>query len=70
MIKFLILSIICYFVPKVWGDCVLRIPEKKENAPLWEKKIGDNWFKIPYVSDRLQLQKDEVVNGYCATKFR
>ncbi|KAL9889522.1 uncharacterized protein ACN427_008851 [Glossina fuscipes fuscipes] len=70
MIKFVILSIICYFVPKVWGDCVLRIPENKENVPLWEKKIGDSWFKIPYVSDHLQLQKDEVVNGYCATKFK
>uniref|UniRef100_A0A1B0BL16 Uncharacterized protein n=1 Tax=Glossina palpalis gambiensis TaxID=67801 RepID=A0A1B0BL16_9MUSC len=70
MIKFVILSIICYFVPKVWGDCVLRIPENKETVPLWEKKIGDSWFKIPYVSDHLQLQKDEVVNGYCATKFR
>uniref|UniRef100_A0A1A9WV74 Uncharacterized protein n=1 Tax=Glossina brevipalpis TaxID=37001 RepID=A0A1A9WV74_9MUSC len=70
MIKFAILWIICYFISNVWSDCILKIPKNKENAPLWQKKIGENWFKIPYISDRLQLQDGEIVNGYCATKFR
>uniref|UniRef100_A0A1B0BCX5 Uncharacterized protein n=1 Tax=Glossina palpalis gambiensis TaxID=67801 RepID=A0A1B0BCX5_9MUSC len=70
MIKLFTLWITCYLVRNVWSDCFLRIPENKGNAPLWQKKVGDLGFKIPYISHRLRLQDGEVINGYCATKFR
>uniref|UniRef100_A0A1A9V7Z7 Uncharacterized protein n=1 Tax=Glossina austeni TaxID=7395 RepID=A0A1A9V7Z7_GLOAU len=70
MIKLLTFWIICYLVRNVCSDCFLQIPENKGNAPLWQKKVGDLWFKIPYISHRLKLEDGEVINGYCATKFR
>lgn len=70
MIILLILWMTCYLVRNVCSDCVLQIPENKGNAPLWQKKAGELWFKIPYISHGLKLQDGEVINGYCATKFR
>uniref|UniRef100_A0A1A9WKG6 Uncharacterized protein n=1 Tax=Glossina brevipalpis TaxID=37001 RepID=A0A1A9WKG6_9MUSC len=70
MMKFTILWIIFYLVRYICCDCFLQIPENKENVPLWKKKIGDDWLNIPYISHRLKLQNGEIINGYCATKFR
>uniref|UniRef100_A0A1A9VZU9 Uncharacterized protein n=1 Tax=Glossina brevipalpis TaxID=37001 RepID=A0A1A9VZU9_9MUSC len=67
--KTVILYILCYLVPRIWCECSLEIPYEKEYAPLWEKKVGDRWFKIPYITRRLELQSGEIIKGYCATKF-
>uniref|UniRef100_A0A1A9ZCU0 SRCR domain-containing protein n=1 Tax=Glossina pallidipes TaxID=7398 RepID=A0A1A9ZCU0_GLOPL len=69
MMRIVILCIISYLVPNAWGECILEIPDNKENAPSWEKNIGDDWFKIPYITNRLKVQDGETVNGYCATGF-
>uniref|UniRef100_A0A1B0G5P9 Uncharacterized protein n=1 Tax=Glossina morsitans morsitans TaxID=37546 RepID=A0A1B0G5P9_GLOMM len=70
MLKLLILWFICCFVVHVWSECILHIPDNKENAPSLEKRIGDRWFKIPYISNRLKLQEGEIIYGYCAAKFK
>lgn len=67
--RIVILCIISYLVPNAWGECILKIPDNKENAPSWEKKIGDDWFKIPYITNRIKMQDGETINGYCATGF-
>uniref|UniRef100_A0A1A9WKG3 Uncharacterized protein n=1 Tax=Glossina brevipalpis TaxID=37001 RepID=A0A1A9WKG3_9MUSC len=70
MTKLVILYSICCFMANVWGECILQIPNNKENAPSLEKKIADRWFKIPYISNHLKLQEGETIDGYCATKFK
>ncbi|KAL9930509.1 uncharacterized protein ACN427_014945 [Glossina fuscipes fuscipes] len=64
-----ILCIISYLVPNAWSECILEIPGNKEYAPSWEKKIGDEWFKIPFITNRLKVQDGETINGYCASGF-
>lgn len=68
--KILILCIICHLVPNALSECILEIPENKEIAPVWKKKIGNRWFKIPHITNRFKLQHGEIVHGYCATKFK
>ncbi|KAL9923535.1 uncharacterized protein ACN2A1_002056 [Glossina fuscipes fuscipes] len=68
--KILILCIIYYLVPNVLNECILEIPANKEIAPVWKKKIGSRWFKIPHITNRLKLQDGEIIHGYCATKFK
>uniref|UniRef100_A0A1A9V7Z8 Uncharacterized protein n=1 Tax=Glossina austeni TaxID=7395 RepID=A0A1A9V7Z8_GLOAU len=68
--KIVILCVIWFLVPNVWSECVLQIPDNKENAPLWKKNIGNRWLKFPYITNRVQLQHGEIVKGYCATKFK
>ncbi|KAI9586420.1 hypothetical protein GQX74_002267 [Glossina fuscipes] len=70
MLKLLILWFISCFVARVWSECILHIPDNKENAPSLEKRIGDRWFKIPHISNRLKLQEGEIIYGYCAAKFK
>uniref|UniRef100_A0A1A9ZCU6 Uncharacterized protein n=1 Tax=Glossina pallidipes TaxID=7398 RepID=A0A1A9ZCU6_GLOPL len=70
MLKYIIFYTLCYLVTNVCCDCYLEIPENKDNKPYWEKKIGNSWFKIPYITSRFKMQNDEMIKGYCATRFK
>lgn len=70
MVKFIKLLVIFFIISNVRCVCYLQIPDNKENAPVWEKKVGKRWFKLPYIANRLKLLEGEVVSGYCKTKLR
>uniref|UniRef100_A0A1A9WKG9 Sushi domain-containing protein n=1 Tax=Glossina brevipalpis TaxID=37001 RepID=A0A1A9WKG9_9MUSC len=70
MCQFITLWIIFYIISNVWSACYLQIPRNEEYAPEWEKRVGNRWFKVPHISNRLTLQEGEIVNGYCPTKHR